>query len=174
MTQPIKYDLNYLENLLRIQARTGQLIAEIRWDFIDCKKNNIKTILDYGSGVGFFRAFRPEGIEVDNYDVNPCAPQTGITKKTYDLVCLWDVLEHLTAPLEFDSKFITITVPIKPKDILLKDWYHFKPGEHLVYFSQEYLDLIFKNFGYQRIKLGQPECPPRKDVWSILYEKDNI
>ena len=78
-----KYDLEYFEKMLRQNSKTAEEISNIRWDWLYelCPK----TVLDYGSGCGFFRAFRPRGIEVDTYDIGPY-PQTGIRLRLYDIV----------------------------------------------------------------------------------------
>ena len=168
------YNLDYYERLLRLYSKTAEKICKIRWDFV--KEINPKTVLDYGSGVGWFRAFQPSDIKVDSYDIANF-PQTGIKRKLYDLVCFWDVLEHLPNFKEIESvlnaKYLALTIPIKPKNVKLKEWKHYKPGEHLHYFSIEMLDTLFGTYSFKRIKDGHPECPPRQDAYSALYEKAN-
>jgi len=167
------YNLDYFEGYLRNCSRSAEDIAKIRWSFV--KETKARTVLDYGSGVGWFRAFRPKDKRVDTYDIGEY-PQTGINRKRYDLICLWDVLEHIPnfnsiGSLLSNARFVAITVPIKPKGVKLETWKHFKPGEHLHYFTLKTLDLFFKKYGYHRIKYGNPECPPRQDVTSVLYGK---
>ena len=167
----VKYDQDYYYKMLRQYAKTGELIANIRWDFI--QEYNPKTVLDYGSGLGFFAACAPEDVQVDTYDIGPFVT-TGIRREHYDMLCLWDVLEHLPdfSCLDDHLKFtnlVAITVPMLPKGIELLSWKHFKPGEHLHYFTNETLDSIFKIYGFNRLKSGYPECPPRQDIISIVY-----
>jgi hypothetical protein len=66
--KPAVYNLDYYEKMLRQNAATGQAIADIRWGFV--KDAKASTVLDYGSGVGFFRAHRPEEVTVDTFDIN--------------------------------------------------------------------------------------------------------
>jgi len=167
------YNLEYYEHMLRIYSKTAEQICKIRWNFI--KEIKLLTILDYGSGVGWFRAYRPKDIEVDSYDIANY-PQTGIQKKEYDLVCFWDVLEHLEnfnqiKSLLINTKAVAVSMPIKPKKIKLENWKHFKPNEHLHYFTIETLDALFKTYNFIKLKGGYPECPPRTDVYSALYKK---
>ena len=170
----MKYDADYYYNLLRLQTEHGQRIAETRWRFIS--EIRPRFVLDYGCGVGFFKAFAPPHIHVDTFDVGPFT-QTGIRRDAYDVVCLWDVLEHIPhidkqlKKLFDNSSFIAMTVPMLPDDKDLKSWKHYKPGEHLHYFGDEDLDVLFDYVGYKRRKSGYPECPPREDIESILYEK---
>lgn len=171
----MNYDLAYYENLLRIQAKTAEDICKIRWDFI--KDIDASLILDYGSGIGWFKAFSPNGTNIDTFDIADY-PQTGIRHKFYDLVCFWDVLEHIPNFQVIDGLLkrtanIALTLPIKPNDINLEKWKHFKPGEHLTYFTEESLDKYLRKYKFNLIKMGMPECPPREDIVSFLYAKNH-
>lgn len=171
----MKYDLEYFERMLRNNSRTAEEINSIRWKFISSVKP--KRVLDYGSGVGWFRAYRPKGVEVDTYDVGEY-PQTGANPEfgRYDLVTFWDSLEHIEdlgeiAPFVRGAKYVALSLPIKPKHTKLEDWKHFKPNEHLHYFDRVTLDALFSRLGFYLIKSGSPECPPREDVFSAIYER---
>lgn len=174
LDKPNLYDLDYIENMMRMYSKTAEDICKRRWVFVEeCEP---ESVLDYGCGCGWFRAWRPEGIEVDSYDINKSALQTGIQKESYDLICFFDVLEHLPHFVEIKSllksaKYVATTVPIKPKDVRLKDWYHFKPDEHLQNFAEETIETLFSNYGFELVKKGMPECPPRRDIWSFLFKK---
>lgn len=168
------YNLSYYEKTLRLNSKTAEKISDIRWDFVKCI--NPKLVLDYGSGVGWFRAFRPEGVEVDTYDIYN-VPQTGINHKKYDLITLWDVLEHIPEPEKLHiwdkTKYVAITIPCVPGDKDIKDWKHYKPGEHLHYWNKSTINIFFLGLGFKNIKVGFPECPPRTDIITVLYEKIN-
>jgi hypothetical protein len=172
----INYGLSFFETMLRQNSATAEDICKKRWNFIATAK--AKRILDYGSGVGWFRAFRPDDdLIVDTYDIANY-PQTGINEQEYDVVCFWDSLEHIPdldgiGWLLKRTKFVAITVPIFPSHgkELLEHWKHYKPGEHLHYFTLELLDNFFKNYNLKRVIANQNECPPREDIWSILYKR---
>ena len=166
------YNLGYYENTLRLNSGSAELICGIRWDFLaDIRP---RTVLDYGAGVGWFRAWRPEGVEVDSYDVGP-SPQTGITRDTYDVLCLWDVLEHLPGFVEIDHllkscRHVALTVPCLPAGQDIRTWHHYKPQEHLHIFTEETIEALFDVMGFDLVKKGTPECPPRRDITSFLFE----
>ena len=172
----MNYDLEYRDNLLRIHSKTAEEICKIRWDWVkDCEA---KTILDYGCGVGWFRAFSPNGSQVDTYDIMPVI-QTGITRDNYDLITFWDVLEHIVKldDIEFflkRVKYAAISIPIIPKNVFfnLKSWHHYKPGEHIHYFTERSIEQKFRSWGFGLVKKGTPECPPRKDVSNFLFKKE--
>ena len=164
------YDIEYYENMLRMYSQSAEQICKIRWDFVDCITP--WHVLDYGSGVGWFRAYRPEGVEVDTFDVGPY-PQTGITRDSYDLITLWDVIEHLPTwnPQWEKTQYVALTVPILPEGQNIVEWKHWKPSEHLKIFTEDILDALFEKYGFEKVKSGYPECPPRVDIGSFLYRK---
>jgi len=169
------YDLRYWDKMIRQNSTTAEAIAKVRWNFVN--SINAKNVLDYGCGPGWFRAFRPEGIRVDTYDIAPW-PQTEITCEQYDLITFWDVFEHIEnhdilKPLFKGADFIALAIPILPKDQDLIEWKHFKPGEHIHYFTEKGLKTYLSKYGFTLIKKGTPECPPRKDISSFLFKNKN-
>jgi len=170
------YNVNYYENLLRRYSKTAEDINKIRWDWV--KDANAKTVLDFGCGCGWFRAYSPNGASIDTYDVMD-VPQTGIRRINYDLVCFWDVLEHIqnldsVEGLIKNAEWVAATVPIKPDCKDLKTWKHYKPGEHFHYFRDNEFIYWFKTMGFRLMKLGEPECPPREDIHSFLFKRGKI
>jgi hypothetical protein len=170
------YDLAYYDNMLRNYSSSAEKICAIRWEWI--KETDARKVLDYGSGVGWFRAFAPKGVEVDTTEILS-VPQTGIRHANYDVLTLWDVLEHLPSlsPIEELLKwtrYVAISVPILPEGALWTGWKHFKPTEHLFYPTAGQLGALFGSYGFSEVKRGQPECPPRQDIWNFLYEKVDL
>lgn len=173
----MNYDIEYFEKMLRQYSKTAEIISKIRWNFVS--QVSPKIVLDYGSGIGWFRAFRPNGILVDSFDVANY-PQTGIMASgQYDLVCMWDVLEHIP---NFEiiqevlgrSNYVAISIPIKPDGIRLEAWKHFKPMEHLHYFTKESLTALFQRYDFRLLAVDTPECPPREDIVSFIFKKEDI
>lgn len=178
MVNEMRYDRDYYYNLLRMQAEHAQHISDVRWAFVhEC---GAKTVLDYGCGVGFFKAFAPSNIEVDTYDIGPYV-MTGIKHKKYDLACLWDVIEHVDWKRNPDmniestlmkAKYVAVTVPILPVGKKLKDWKHWKPKEHLIRFkSIDHVISFFKKRGFKLVKMADIENPPREDIYNFLFKR---
>jgi len=170
----MKYDLEYYELMLRKYSLTAAQLAEIRWNFLS--RLELKTVLDYGSGVGWFRAWRPKGVEVDTYDIADY-PQTGIRFVAYDCVCFWDVLEHIPDFSEIEpalrlARNVAGSIPIKPNETDYAEWVHFKPGEHLHFWTEETLDALFRRYGFEKVCINTPECPPRHDILSFIYREN--
>lgn len=170
----VEYNLDYYEKHLREYSKSAEYICRIRWGWISGL--NPKRVLDYGCDVGWFRAFRPEGIEVDSFDIG-AGPNTGIRVVLYDVVCFWDVLEHIPNYKEVEPVFrlanaIAGTIPVKPDGIEWNVWKHWKPGEHYHYFTKDILLALFNKYGFVMEKVGYPECPPRSDVMSFLFRRE--
>ena len=169
------YDIEYYEKMLREYSKTAEQISKIRWDWI--AELNPKTVLDYGSGVGWFRAWRPKGIKVHSFDIMSVA-QTGIDFQMYDLTCFWDVFEHIPDFTEIEhilavSRNVAVSMPLVSEEIDILKWKHFKPKEHLHYFSEKTLVGLFGKYGFELFKKGTPECPPRVDIQSFVFKNKN-
>lgn len=174
MPQQFQYDNDYFYNMLRMYSPSAKQICEARWKFVE--EINADTVLDYGSGCGFFKAFAPEGVKVDTFDIMR-VPQTGVTRNQYDLVTFWDVLEHIPdlpgmKSIFEKTNYVALTVPIKPDNVSWEEYKHFKPGEHIHHFQEDYLRAVMKTvFGFDIIKIGTPECPPRSMISSFLCKR---
>jgi len=176
------YNLEYYEKMLREYSATAQEICRKRWDFLETKMTTPEyirlgpmiNVLDYGSGVGWFRAWRPHWAKVLTYDIAKY-PQTGIQLQKYDVVCFWDVLEHISDFKEIEavlalSDYVALSIPLV-KDTLV-GWKHFKPREHLVYFTEDSLVALFHQYGFVPLhKSMEIECPPREDILTALFKR---
>ena len=182
----IKYNVDYYYNLLKIHTCTAKEINDLRWNFvakytmIDKIARQYATVLDYGCGPGWFAAFKPDYIrqnDIDTFDIMP-VPQTGIRRIQYSVVTLWDVLEHIADFTDIENvinrtNFVAMTIPIKPDSIRWNSWKHFKPGEHLHYYTVDLLKALFRLYGFS-LKIDEMiECPPRSDVHSLIFEKSD-
>lgn len=177
------YNSDYYENMLHMYAGSASNIFKVRWKFVEI--TGAEAILDYGCGCNFLTIFQPHGVDVDSYDIGYIEPgvgypQTGIRRDRYDLMCLFDVLEHVdweNAPdtlmdeTILKANWVAVSVPIKPDELPFEEWKHYKPGEHLTYFTEESLDEFFWVRGFEKVKSGYPECPPRVDVLTGLYTR---
>ena len=172
------YDLEYYEKMLREYSKTAEEISKTRWKTLRQRFPKARRVLDFGGGVGWFRAWRPEVMEVHCYDIAD-VPQTGLNTGPYDVVCFWDVLEHLydfdlaLATMGMITMGICITVPLfSGESSELQGWKHYKPNEHLTLFTLESLDeLVNQEFSFDRIWNGPLECPPRVDIETVIYRR---
>jgi len=168
-----KYSISYWDIMLKQNTDSARFINAIRWHFVEETKP--KMVLDYGCGVGWFRALAPEGTEVDTYDIADW-PQTGIQHEQYDLITFWDVIEHIPdleiiRPFLDKAKYVAISLPILPDGADFGTWKHNKPGEHVNVFTKKSLNELFEKFNFEFVKGGYPECCIREDIYSVLFKR---
>jgi hypothetical protein len=84
-------------------------------------------------------------------------------KVEFDLISLFDSLEHFPdfAPVrKMRAQNVIVSIPNTPSILLStpRSWRHFKPGEHLHYFSVTSLDIFMGSWGFPRkLVEGYPE-----------------
>jgi len=142
-------------------------------------------VLDVGVGsCEFLESLNAEGIRCFGYDINPIA--VAMLKESGDFLdpvnpgvhttTLWDTLEHIPDPYSFlrllNSETIIISIPILDPGASLLGWKHFKPGEHLYYFTEGGLLTYMEDVGYNSVYVGRPEelCG-RQDIGSFVFKK---
>ena len=153
-----------------------------------CKNSTKKKVLDIGCGEGFVIAeldkmgwdvygldFSHDGVKrhfphlverVIKGDIYHSLNRLIEAEEKFDFIICNNVLEHVTAPLEFLEKFkkvckkdtvVRIQVPndfswyqlsLKEKDLIKTDYWIAPPG-HLSYFSQDSLTSTLESFGYK-------------------------
>lgn len=106
-----------------------------------------QSIVDVGYGNGaFLRMAKSAGLRTLGIDVHGRDAELGIEPTTFNtshavtVATCFDSLEHLIQPrqiLQLGARHLIISVPLRPFWMLSspRDYKHFKPGEHLHYFS---------------------------------------
>jgi len=159
----------------------------MRQSFIRClaeleKLTPGRKIFDIGAATGYFldlaaeRGWQTAGAEISSYAAEIAALkghniflgklENFISKNNYDVVTMWDVLEHLDAPREY-LKIITRLLP--ENGILLintinkeswwarlwgKRWQAIIPPEHLFYWSPVSLKILLEEQGFRILFVG--------------------
>jgi 2-polyprenyl-3-methyl-5-hydroxy-6-metoxy-1,4-benzoquinol methylase len=167
---------NYFEGM-RINKRTfSERLKRIE------EKYGKGKLLDVGCALGdcLMEAKKlgwedPKGLEVSKYAYE-YAKERGLDVKngvlnkdtyksnTFDVITYQDVIEHVEEPIKELKKARKILKPggviflVTPdvgglwKRILGRLWYHYKPGEHIMYFSQKALSRALKEAGFVNIE----------------------
>ena len=139
-------------------------------------------LLDIGCATGFFmhsakmRAWKVEGVEISKFAASYAKERFGfkiyvgdvrqidLPANTYDLITMWDVVEHLTNPIEVIqvSKralkkngllvFSTPNVGSLPAKLTKHKWIGYKlSDEHLAYFSKKTVALLLEKAGFSLV-----------------------
>lgn len=174
-TDPIRRILN------SIDTASDNAISEEKWRRIKFI-NKTGKLLDFGCGNGHFlnlikqRGWQPFGVEFSSKAVDYAKTRFGINvhlgtiqqanfpPDSFDVITLWDVLEHLPNPLEVLCELrnllkadgvLIIQVPNIngwQARIFQKYWFHIDAPRHLYHFSQKTLMQILQKAGYKIIK----------------------
>lgn len=171
---------NYFEGM-RINRKT----FSDRLKKIEDKLGKKGKLLDVGCALGDFlieakaRGWKEiEGLELSHYAVN-FARQRGLkinegqlddnlySPNTFDVVTYQDVIEHITDPMGELKKIYRILKPgglvffITPDikglwaKLLGPLWYHYKPREHVIYFSEKSINFALRKAGFINIETSK-------------------
>ena len=169
-------DLYLFENYCEYQYRNGYLphhlkfkhdyqIANLRLSYLTNHKSE-GSLIDIGAGNGaFVRCANDNGFKAVGYEVDwlVAAIASRISKshvvdvienEFYDIVTMFDVIEHLVNPLQIiHSDYLHIELPLYNGD---SEWEHFKPEEHIWCFTLETIKLFANKIGYDILDIYTP------------------
>ena len=148
------YDANYVR--ARYDAYpTTEAMSYLRLGFLKAYTQRGR-ILDIGYGNGsFLRKAAKAGFDTFGNDVHGAdygvreVPLVEAANGSWDVVTFFDSLEHfsdLSLPRAIASRarVVVISIPCRPDGFPAhKEWRHYRPGEHLHYFSRYSLELFF-------------------------------
>lgn len=135
-----------------------------RLSAIERRSGGRGRLLDVGAALGDFvldaaaRGWQAEGAEISSFAVASARDRgavmhegplesLGLTAASYDVITLYDAIEHLFDPIATLCEIRRLLKPggllhiVTPNvdglqaRILGRYWYHYKPGEHLYYFG---------------------------------------
>lgn len=128
------------EQRRRAASDIGSRLTNLRADLVQvwCLPTPSDLILDFGSGSGaFVGEMNRRGFRAEAHDLHDPSPE--LWKARWDIVTFWDTLEHVIDPimhLQLARKYAVVTLPVADT---CADWLkskHYKPPEHLSYWSQ--------------------------------------
>lgn len=184
---PIPYGRDYLAKYARYDATPlGRELTRLRLDLVERHLSPPAALIDVGIGAGgFLFAARQRGFTALGYDVNPHALELLGTSfadpyqagRRIDALTLWDSLEHLCRPDVLLSavrpgKLVFLSLPICPDLYRLREWKHFRPGEHLWYWTDLGFQLWIQDQGFQILESNSHETAAgRQDIRSYALRK---
>lgn len=141
------------------------------------------AVLDVGIGSGEFLDLCPEGS--CGVDVNPVA--TDLLHRTgrhsedvgaFKAITFWDSLEHMEAPEIYLKRvqrgaFVFVAIPIIEDLSRIRESKHYKPGEHLYYFTERgFLDWMAL-YGFRHLETSTHETEAgRESIGAFAFCKD--
>jgi len=141
------------------------------------------TVLDIGAGFGAFVEYRIDaGFPTLGYDVNPWTVHHLMEKNWFhnlwsekiQAASFWDVLEHLPNPDQMLTRILNlvfISIPIFRDHEHALTSKHYKPGEHLWYFTQKGLIQYMVTQGFLLLECNRGEEEWREDIGSYVFKR---
>lgn len=162
------------------QANTaiGRALFNARIAFV--ARHYSGSLLDVGIGSGEFILRRPEF--TCGYDINPIGVKWLKDRKlwadpylvTYPL-SMWDVLEHIddfVPLLENCREWLFLSLPIFRDATHALGSKHFRPKEHVWYFTRDGLEWIMSRLGFALIECNDEETKiGREDIMSFAFQR---
>lgn len=189
---PYEYDKEYFtEYSHRENSIDNIVLNRLRLNIVKKHTTIDDIIVDYGCGVGAFikSAYSSLMNTIYGYDVNKITIEwlknknilfgksmLDTDQSTYVIV-FWDSFEHMTAEeheilLNKSIKSIFISLPIIKDISNYKISKHYKPREHLWYFTSKGIIDYISSYGYTLIDISDMETRAgRDDIYTFVFER---
>lgn len=150
---------NFYENYADMRADPEIVYLNAQANLKLVKEYSFSTaprILDYGCGDGQFVEIAGEscfGVEISSrkHGSRIFTSINDLPAKSFDVVTLWGVLEHIPDPVDLVDKLVKILTPgglialttVNAEGVIP---YYYKPPEHLTYWTTSALTTLFNKF----------------------------
>lgn len=182
----VVYDSNYLK---KCAAYAGSDIARAvnsgRVALIQRHVGPPADVIDIGCGTGdFMRAISGAGYAVSGFDVIPEViddlrrqGQFADNVHDFDVVCMWDSLEHMEDPDRFlrqkKGSYLFVSIPMIKDIESIRTSKHYRPGEHLYYWTAEGFIAWIGLHGFRLIEISGHEVEAgREDIVAFAFKRD--
>lgn len=174
------YDREYFDRYLAYEGtELGQRLNRFRVDLVN-RFVGSAPVLDVGIGCGTFITLR--GGETFGCDVNPAAlswlNQRGLSRHPIESgirnACFWDSLEHLPDPGAYVSgrDFVFVSVPIFMNLGHVRNSKHYRPEEHVWYWTRDGLVAWFARRGFEVVHECDTETQlGREDIGTFVFHR---
>ena len=153
----VRYGLDYVKDRYDRYATTSAM-SHLRLGFLSAFVPGGR-VLDVGYGNGdFVKTAIRAGFDAYGNDVHGCGAAYGVREvflgggEEWDAITFFDSLEHFSdlsavRSAAAGAAVVVVSFPFRPVGfpscLVDRPWKHYRPGEHLHYFSLESLSLLF-------------------------------
>lgn len=178
---PDLYDKDYFDKYVRYAAtEKGQRLNDFRNSIVDRWLTKYDRVLDIGIGCGEFIKLR--GDFTFGFDINPLAVAWLQGREAYvdprhgfDNMTFWDSLEHIPNASTIVAgcrQFAFVTMPIYESAEHCLASRHFRPGEHIWYFTRNGLIRWFRGLGFDFKESSTEESRiGRADIETFVFRR---
>lgn len=183
----VEYEAEYLA---KVDAYDGSEISKAvnagRCAMLARHLGTTASVLDWGAGSGaFIRVAAAAGFNAKGYDVNVHSQlrleaQGTLSKDPYlfDAVTLWDTIEHMDQPEVMlrsirKGALLFASLPIFEDLRKIRESKHYRPGEHLYYWTaQGFIDWLAL-YGFRMIEMSRHEIDAgRESIGAFAFKRD--
>lgn len=179
---PDFYGRDYFDHYQALDiSNMGHALTDARIDLV--RRHWQGAIVDVGIGGGYFVSAYLEHAPASGWDVNPegvrwlfergllCDPRS----MRVDAVTMWDSIEHMSNPSEIldnVERWVFISTPIYRDGDDARASKHYKPGEHLWYFTESGLVGFMHRHGFKTIEANNAETMlGRESIGSFAFRR---
>lgn len=179
----VNYDADYYDKCRSYEAsEIAERINAGRLALVE-RFHGQRDVLDVGIGSGDFIKRRPRTL---GYDVNPVAIEwlkrqdlwATPDEELFDAFTLWDVVEHLETPEHIlrhlpVGGWLFLSLPIFDDLASIRASKHYRPGEHLQYFTAPGLRAWLHAHGFDELAHSTFEIDAgREAIHSFAYQRN--
>lgn len=176
----IDYGNEYFDKIKGYRgSEIASLIHHYRVEMVDYYSGG-DPVLDVGIGAGEFIESRPNTF---GFDVNPKAVEWLKSENKYredfenfQNFTFWDVIEHIPEPEKYFERihgFLFASIPVFKDLSKIRESKHYRPNEHLYYFTEKGFVEWMKLHGFRCIERNENETlAGRESIMSFAFLKD--
>ena len=188
MTITARYDRAYFDKCDGYKGQTiAQKINAGRVELVNDFVGDDRLVLDIGIGSGEFILSRMNGglwRNTAGYDINPVAEEwlrdRGLWSDDFTqfrAFTMWDVIEHVPVPEHYfkhmrNGSFLFMCLPIFEDLSEIRKSKHYRPGEHLYYFTESGFGTWLRLYGFQKLHVSDYETRAgRESILSFAFRR---
>lgn len=183
----VPYDSGYLEKVSAYEdSEIAQRVNSGRCAVLMRHLSEGMSILDVGAGSGaFIRAAQSWGLDVKGFDVIPEAVEQLKAAGLYadelhkfGAVTMWDSIEHMEDPAQAlgqiaRGSFLFVSVPVFYDLKKIRNSKHYRPGEHLYYWTTTGFVDWMKEYGFSLLEFSYHEISAGRDsIGAFAFIRD--
>lgn len=176
--EPMSYEGDYWAKYIEMDdSPMGEALTKARVEFVN--EHYTGQVVDIGIGAGrFVREARAKGYDVNKDAIewlakNDCYCDP-YDKKVYAITC-WDSLEHIPDPealINQVKEWVFVSMPIYEGGEAVLKSKHYRPNEHLWYWTREGLVKWFHGLGFSLVKSDDFETRiGREDIETFAFKR---
>lgn len=175
------YDKSYWDNYMKLRdTDIGKALTQARVDLAAKYCEDPSTCVDIGIGNGqFVDAFECFGNDVNPYAIDWLKTHYRFAQvgdgMSWDWITMWDVIEHIEPDIMADilenvTSGVVLSTPIYDSFTQCISSKHFKPNEHILYFTNHGIITYMEWFGFRCVEMSTIESKlGREKIGSFVF-----